>query len=142
MATVVNTISRHGNLSEVPINKINDARKDQIKEFIDTYVWHYTQFFPDLPGEQHILLALIIIQGMGIKNKAAMLTFSGKYSGYMATVLNDNHGYTSNRVQAKLETYWGNNDETLPSLEDLFDIAYHTSIDLPTALLTLRMRTT
>jgi hypothetical protein len=66
------------NPSEVPNDKINNACKDQItKEFIDTYVWHYTQFFPDLPGEQHILLAFII-QGMGIKNKADMLTFSGK----------------------------------------------------------------
>jgi hypothetical protein len=26
-----------------------------------------------------------------------------------------------------LETYWGNNDDTLPSLEDLFAIAYHPS---------------
>jgi hypothetical protein len=68
MATVVNTISRHGNPTEVPNDKINDARKDQIKEFIDTYVWRYTHFFPDLPGEQHILLAFII-QGMGIKTK-------------------------------------------------------------------------
>jgi phage gp36-like protein len=56
MATVVNTISRHSNPSEVPNDKINDAHKDQIKEFIDTYVWRYTQFFPDLPGEQPILL--------------------------------------------------------------------------------------
>jgi hypothetical protein len=68
MATVVNTNSRHGNPSEVPNDKINDARKDQIKEFIDTYIWRYTQFFPDLPGEQHILLAFIL-QGMGIKTK-------------------------------------------------------------------------
>jgi hypothetical protein len=125
MATVVNTISRHGNPSEVPNNKINNGCKDQIKEFIDTYIWHYTQF---LPGEQHILLAFII-QVMDIKNKADMLMFSGKYSGYMATVLNDNHGYTSNCVRAKLETYWGYNDDTLPSLEDLFAIAYRT-IDL------------
>jgi hypothetical protein len=45
----------------------------------------------------------------------------------MASVLNDNHrGYTSNCVRAKLETYWGNNDDTLPSLEDLFAISYHT----------------
>jgi hypothetical protein len=77
MVTVLNTISRHGNPSEVPNGKIEDARKDQIKEFIDTYVWRYTQFFPDLPGEQHILLAFII-KGMDIKNKADMLTFSGK----------------------------------------------------------------
>jgi hypothetical protein len=55
------------------------ATKDQIKDFIDTYTWHYTQFFPDLPGEQHILLAFII-QGMGIKNQADMIKFSGKYS--------------------------------------------------------------
>jgi hypothetical protein len=47
MATVVNTISRHGNPLEVPNGKIsNDAGKDQIKEFIDTYVWRYTEFFP------------------------------------------------------------------------------------------------
>jgi hypothetical protein len=65
---------------------------------------------------------------MGIENKVDMLMFSGKkYSGYMASVLNDNHGYTSNHVRAKLETYWGNNDDTLPSLEDLFAIAYHPS---------------
>jgi hypothetical protein len=51
MATVVNTISSHGNPSEIPNDKINDARKDQIKEFIDTYIWRYTQFFPDLPTE-------------------------------------------------------------------------------------------
>jgi hypothetical protein len=125
MATVANSMSHHGNPSEVPNGKIEDARKDQIKEFIVTYVWCYTQFFPDLPGEQRILLAFIV-QGMGIKNKADMLTFSGKYSGYMATVLNDNHGYTSNRVRAKLETNWGNNNDTLPSLEDLFAIAYRT----------------
>jgi hypothetical protein len=121
MMTVVITISRNGNPSEVPNGKNNDARKDQIKEFINTYVWCYTQFFPGLPGEQHILLAFIV-QGMGIKNKADILKFSGKYSGYMATVLNDNHGYTSNHVQAKLETYWGYNDDNLPSLEDLFAI--------------------
>jgi hypothetical protein len=36
----------------------------------------------------------------------------------MATVLNDNRGYTSNFVRAKLETYWGYNDDTLPSLQD------------------------
>jgi hypothetical protein len=125
MATVVNTISHHGNPSEVPKDKIEDARKDHIKEFIDTYVWRYTQFFPGLPTEQPILLAFII-KGMGIKNKADMLTFSGMYSGYMATVLNDNRGYTSNRERAKLETYWSCNDDTLPSLEDLFAIAYHT----------------
>jgi hypothetical protein len=89
MATVVNTISRHGNPTEVPNDKINDARKGQIKGFIDTYVWRYTKFFPDLPGEQHILFAFIL-QGMGIKNKADMIKFSGKYSGYMASVLNDN----------------------------------------------------
>jgi hypothetical protein len=63
---------------------------------------------------------------MGIKNKADMRKFSGKYSGYMASVLNDNRGYTSNPVRAKLETYWGNNNDTLPSLEDLFAIAYCT----------------
>jgi hypothetical protein len=104
MAMVFNTISHHGNPSEVPNDKINDARKDQIKEFIDTSFWRYTQFFPDLPREQHILLASIV-QGMGIKNKADMIKFSGKYSGYMASVLNDNSGYTSNCVHAKLEPY-------------------------------------
>jgi hypothetical protein len=125
MATVVNTISRHGNPTEVPNDKINDARKGQIKEFIDTYVWRYTQFFPDLPGEQHILLAFIL-QGMGIKNKADMIKFSGKYSGYMASVLNDNRGYSSNRVRAKMEAYWGSNGKTLPPLEKMFAIAYRT----------------
>jgi hypothetical protein len=63
---------------------------------------------------------------MGIKNKAEMRKFSGKYSGYMASVLNDNRGYSSNRVRGKMEAYWGSNDDTLPPLEKMFAIAYCT----------------
>jgi hypothetical protein len=40
MVTVVNTISSHGNPTEVSNDKTNDAHKDLIKEFINTYIWH------------------------------------------------------------------------------------------------------